>query len=42
MPQDEVLRQARLMMENSTSSRTYTTQHIQPILTDIQGKMDVF
>jgi HAMP domain-containing protein len=40
--QSEVVRQARLMMETSSSSRTYTSQKIQPILAGIHGERDVF
>jgi HAMP domain-containing protein len=39
---DEVVRQARLMMDTSTSSRTYTTEHIQPLVAETHGSQDVF
>ena len=39
---DQVLQQARLMMETSVSTRKYTTEHIRPILDKFQRREAVF
>jgi protein-histidine pros-kinase len=39
---EEVIRQARLMMETSRASRNYTTMQIKPLLEPVQAKDKVF
>jgi HAMP domain-containing protein len=39
---EEVIQQARLMMETSRASRTYTSQQIQPLLKSVQDRDNVF
>jgi HAMP domain-containing protein len=39
---EEVIQQARLMMETSRASRTYTSQQIEPLLKNVQDRDEVF
>ena len=40
--EDQVLQQARLMMQNMISTRTYTTKQIQPLLVPVQNQNRTF
>ena len=40
--EDQVLQQARLMMENMLSARTYTTKQIKPLLVPVQSQNRTF
>jgi HAMP domain-containing protein len=40
--EDQVLQQARLMMENMVSARTYTTKQIKPLLIQVQNQNKTF
>ncbi len=40
--EDQVLQQARLMMENMISTRTYTTKQVKPLLVEVQNQNKTF
>jgi protein-histidine pros-kinase len=40
--EEQVLQQARLMMENMLSARTYTTKQIKPLLVPVQNQLRTF